>query len=139
MRATFQNSGTSLSIGVFFSLLITGLHSRLPRALATGLQGQGVPHAVAVHAAALPPVSTVFAAFLGFNPVQTLLRTSGVLATLRPATVATLTGKQFFPRLVSDPIHHGLVVVFAAATAMALVAAAVSLTRGGQYFHEERG
>ncbi|MDH6131850.1 MFS family permease [Kitasatospora sp. MAA4] len=130
MRSTFQNSGMSLSIGVFFSLLIAGLASSLPHTLSAGLQAQGVPAAVAQHAASLPPVSTVFSAFLGINPVQTLLGPTGVLHTLPASNAAVLTGKEFFPNLISAPFHHGLIIVFATATGMSLLAAAASLLRG---------
>src|SRR5689334_13524707 len=97
MRSTFQNSGMSLSIGIFFSLLIAGLATTLPRTLSAGLRAQGVPATVATQVSHLPPVSTVFAALLGFNPVQHLLGHSGVLATLPRHNVAVLTGNQFFP------------------------------------------
>ncbi|WP_326851288.1 MFS transporter, partial [Actinocrinis sp.] len=73
MRATFQNSGTSLSIGIFFSLMIIGLADTLPHTLSSGLQAQGVPAAVAGQVATLPPVATLFAAFLGTNPIGHLL------------------------------------------------------------------
>jgi EmrB/QacA subfamily drug resistance transporter len=136
MRVTFQNAGTSLSIGLFFSLLIAGLHSDLPHTLSSGLQAQGVPPNIASHVAALPPVSTVFAAFLGYNPVETLLRPTGILNQLPTHNVEVLTGKNFFPHLISDPLHGGLVVVFLAAAAMALTAAVVSVFRGAQYYHE---
>ena len=82
MRSTFQNSGMSLSIGIFFSLMIAGLAATLPAHAERGLHAQGVPLAVATHVGHLPPVSTVFAALLGYNPVQHLLQPSGVLATL---------------------------------------------------------
>ncbi|NJP43408.1 MFS transporter [Actinacidiphila epipremni] len=130
MRSTFQNSGMSLSIGIFFSLLIVGLANRLPSALSAGLQSQGVPAATAAHAASLPPVSTVFSAFLGINPIDTLLGPSGVLPTLPAHNRAVLTGKEFFPHLISGPFHHGLLIVFAAAAAMGLLAATASLLRG---------
>jgi MFS family permease len=130
MRSTFQNSGMSLSIGIFFSLLIIGLANRLPAALSSGLQAQGVPAATAQHAASLPPVSTVFSAFLGINPVQTLLGPSGVLDTLPAHNREVLTGKSFFPNLISAPFHHGLLIVFATATVMGLLAATASLLRG---------
>jgi MFS family permease len=86
MRSTFQNSGTALSIGVFFSLMIAGLASSLPKTLTSGLQHQGVPHAVAHHVGTLPPVSSLFAAVLGVNPMQHLLAASGALSTLRRAS-----------------------------------------------------
>jgi len=132
MRATFQNSGTSLSIGVFFSLMIIGLASSLPHTLNAGLQAQGVPGPVAANVATLPPVSTLFAAFLGQNPIAHLLAPSGVLNTLPAHNAAVLTGNEFFPRLISGPFHHGLAIVFATAAGMALVAAAASLLRGGR-------
>ncbi|HZP54558.1 MAG TPA: MFS transporter [Actinocrinis sp.] len=130
MRATFQNSGTSLSIGVFFSLMIIGLASSLPHALTTGLQAQGVPAPVAAGVATLPPVATLFAAFLGQNPIGHLLAPSGVLHTLPAHNAAALTGNHFFPQLISGPFHHGLTIVFGTAAGMALIAAVASLSRG---------
>jgi MFS family permease len=130
MRSTFQNSGMSLSIGIFFSLMIAGLANTLPKTLLTGLTAQGVPLAQATSIAHLPPVSTVFAAMLGYNPVQNLLAPTGLLHTLPAANVARLTGKEFFPTLISGPFHHGLVIVFTAAALMAVCGAAVSWMRG---------
>jgi MFS family permease len=128
MRSTLQNSGTSLSIGVFFSLMIAGLAQSLPTQLSTGLQAHGVAAGTAERVAALPPVSTLFAAFLGQNPIGHLL--GGSLSTLSPANAATLTGHRFFPELVSGPFHHGLTIVFTAATVMSVVAALASSLRG---------
>ena len=128
MRSTFQNSGTALSIGVFFSLMITGLASSLPGALDSGLRAQGVDAAAASHVAGLPPVSTLFATFLGENPIGKLL--GHVLDGLPAHNVAVLTGNRFFPELVSGPFHDGLVIVFSLATAMALVGALASALRG---------
>jgi len=137
MRATFMNSGVSLSIGVFFSLMIAGLATALPSTLTAGLRGQGVPGPVATNVAHLPPVSTLFAAFLGLNPIGNLLKPSGVLPALPRHNAAVLTGKEFFPHLVSQPFHHGLIIVFTAAAVMALTAAVVSLMRGAQYYFDE--
>ncbi len=81
-------------------------------------------------------MSTVFAALLGYNPVQHLLAPSGVLATLPAHNVAVLTGNQFFPHLISGPFHHGLIIVFTAAAAMSLVGAGVSLLRGSQFYYD---
>jgi MFS family permease len=130
MRSTFQNSGMSLSIGIFFSLLIAGLADTLPRTLTSGLTARGVPLATATQIAHLPPVSTVFAAMLGYNPVQNLLGPTGLLRTLPSRDVAVLTGKQFFPNLISGPFHHGLMIVFTAAAVMSVAGAAVSWLRG---------
>jgi nitrate/nitrite transporter NarK len=134
MRSTFQNSGTALSIGIFFSLMVTGLASHLPTALADGLQQHGVSAHAAAQVAALPPVSSLFAAMLGVNPVQHLLSTNGVLNSLSPANQRFLTGREFFPNLLSGPFHDGLVVVFAVAAALGLLAALASLLRGKRQF-----
>jgi MFS family permease len=127
MRGTFFNAGSSLSIGIFFSLMITGLASVLPKTLFDGLSQQGVPAGVAHDVANLPPVGSLFAAFLGYNPMQTLLEPSGALDRLPQQSQDVLTGKEFFPHLMTDPFHHGLVIVFTAAAIMMLVAAAASM------------
>jgi hypothetical protein len=137
MLATFQNSGFVLSIGVFFSLMIAGLAATLPTTLTRGLTAQGVPHGVAHQIASLPPVGSLFAAFLGYNPVHELLGPTGVLGHLPPSNAAVLTGKAFFPQLISQPFHHGLVIVFIMAIAVLLIASAASALRGGKFVHEE--
>ena len=137
MSATFQNSAMVLSIGVFFTLIILGLASALPGALNHGLVAQGVPHADAARVAALPPVSIMFAALLGYNPVQTLL--GHVISKLPASHAAYLTGHTFFPSLISGPFQHGLDIAFDFAIAACLIAAVASLLRGGRYVHELHG
>ena len=135
MSATFQNSAMVLSIGIFFTLIILGLASSLPAALTHGLTAQGVPHAAAARVAALPPVSVMFAALLGYNPVQTLLGHS--LSSLPASHVAYLTGRSFFPSLIAPAFSHGLDIAFNFAIACCLIAAVASLLRGKRYVHEE--
>jgi MFS family permease len=139
MLATFQNSGFVLSIGIFFSLMIAGLASSLPTTLSNGLTSHGVPHAVAHQIGQAPPVGSLFAAFLGYNPVQQLLAPTGVLAHMPAAQVKVLTGRQFFPQLIAGPFHHGLEIVFSTAIVILVIAAAASLMRGGRYVHDEAG
>ncbi len=136
MRSTFQNSGMSLSIGIFFSLMIAGLAATLPRTLSAGLRAHGVPAALAAHVSHLPPVSTLFASFLGYNPIGSLLRPTGVLARLPHHDAALLTSKEYFPHLISGPFHHGLVIVFGVAIAMSCAGAVISLLRGGQFYYD---
>jgi MFS family permease len=130
MRATFLNSGQALSIGIFFSFMIVGLASSLPSALRDGLTGQGVPGPIADQVAGLPPVGSLFAAFLGYNPVESLLAPTGVLATLPAGAAQTLTGTTFFPGLISGPFQHGLSVVFSVALGLTLGGALASALQG---------
>jgi EmrB/QacA subfamily drug resistance transporter len=136
MRATFQNSGMVLSIGLFFSLMIAGLAASLPSVMQAQLVAQGVPAATAAQAAHLPPVSSLFAAFLGYNPIQTVLGPR-VLASLPPATAAYLTGRTFFPTLISGPFIQGLRIAFGSSVVMCLVAAAASWLRGGRVVYQD--
>jgi EmrB/QacA subfamily drug resistance transporter len=129
MRSTFQNSGTAVSIGVVFTLMIAGLSSSLPSTLSGGLIPEGVPSSVAHQIATLPPVSSLFASVLGVNPIQHLLG-PGVLSRLPAASQAALTGRSFFPSLLQGPFHSGLIVVFGVSAALSVLAGLASLLRG---------
>jgi MFS family permease len=137
MSATFQNSSMVLSIGIFFSLIILGLSASLPAHLMAGLTAQGVPAAAATQVSHLPPTAVMFAALLGYNPIQMLL--GPVLTKLPASHAAYLTGHSFFPSLISAPFASGLDVAFDFAIAACLIAAVASLLRGKQYVHEVDG
>jgi len=132
MNQTFQNSAQVLSIGVFFTLMILGLAASLPHTLTAGLEAHGVSAVAAGRVGHLPPVSILFAAFLGYNPIQSLLGPH-VIASLSAASRATLTGGSFFPHLISAPFKAGLDTAFTFAIIACLIAAAASLLRGGTY------
>ncbi|HEV7829132.1 MAG TPA: MFS transporter [Pseudonocardiaceae bacterium] len=134
MSTTFQNSAMVLSIGIFFSLMVLGLAQSLPQALTSGLVAQGVPAADASRLAALPPVTVLFASLLGYNPIQTLLGPN-VLGQLPVGNAAYLTGRGFFPQLISGPFASGLTVAFGFAIVACLIAAVASWLRGGMYVH----
>jgi MFS family permease len=137
MNSTFQNSAQVLSIGTFFTLMIVGLSSTLSTTLTLGLIQHGVPAAAARQIGALPPASILFAAFLGLNPLQTLLGPS-LLNDLSAADRQELIGHSFFPRLISGPFHAGLAEAFIFAAVMCLVAAAASWSRGSRYIHDDQ-
>jgi hypothetical protein len=124
-----------LSIGIFFSLIIIGLSSTLPLALLHGLSAHGVPHDYAVKVSHLPAVGTLFSAFLGYNPMQTVLGPE--LAHLPHATAAYLTGHRFFPTLVSQPFATGIHEAFYFAAGCCAVAAVASWLRGGKYYYTQ--
>ena len=129
VRATTTNAGQVLSIGVFFSLMLAGLASTLPQSMEAGLLAEHVPPAVAHQVAGIPPVSSLFAAFLGYNPMGELIP-ADVLHALPPADGAVLLGKTFFPSLMATPFKHGLIFAFSFSALLYLVAAFASW-RGG--------
>ncbi|MCU1488822.1 MAG: major facilitator superfamily 1, partial [Acidimicrobiaceae bacterium] len=134
MVNTFMNSAQVLSIGVFFTLMVLGLASGLPHAMYSGLVAQGVSPAAARRVSQLPPVGSLFASFLGYNPMQQLLGAS-TLAALPHSTASYLTGRSFFPHLISKPFSTGLNRAFTFAIFSSLVAAGASWLRGGKYVH----
>jgi MFS family permease len=134
MNATFQNSAMVLSIGIFFSLLIIGLAAHLPHSLEHGLTAHGIARPEARKIAHLPPVASLFAAFLGYNPVEKLLG-PGVLHSLGHSQAAALTSRGFFPHLMTGPFESALGAVFTFSFVVCLLAAGASWLRGGKYHH----
>ena len=137
MLNTFQNSASVLSIGIFFTIITLGLAATLPHTLFTGLTGQGVPGQLAQQVAHLPPIGLLFASFLGFNPIQQLLPSASA-AHVSQAHYDFLTGRGFFPDLISTPFGHGLHLAFYMAAALCFLAAVFSWLRGKGTGHQER-
>ncbi len=136
MTTTFQNASTVLSIGIFFTVITIGLAAALPAHLYSGLVANGVPRADALRMSHLPPIGTLFAAMLGYNPIQRVLQTSpGLTASLTPTQLHHLTGRSFFPQLISAPFGSGLHYAFTFAIVCSIVAALASLMRGKAYRH----
>lgn len=137
MRATFTNAGSMISMGLFFSIMITGLAQKLPQAMQAGLTQHGVPLAGAVLVSQLPPTSSLFAALLGYNPLQNLLRQFGILQHMSVVQAKYVIGHTFFPSLIGPPFLHGLSLAFTVSLIMSLVAALISAFRGKRYVHVE--
>ena len=138
MRATLMNVGSPISMAVIFTLMVVGLNATMPAALYNGLIANGIPAAVAHQVAGAPPVGYLFAAFLGYNPLATMIPAS-VLNALPAAQAANITSRAFFPSLIDTAFHHGLVEVLIFAIIMCLIGAAASWVRGGNYVYHEKG
>jgi EmrB/QacA subfamily drug resistance transporter len=132
IRATGMNAGMVLSMGGFFTLMAIGLASKLPASLYKGLTGLGVDPGTATQVSHIPPVGTLFAAFLGDNPLRSLVRDPGP-----GVNTSTLYGQTFFPQIISDPFRHGLLIAFSASIIMLLIASAASLMRGNRFVHSD--
>jgi len=135
MLNTFQNSAQVLSMGLFFHHRHAGLAASLPTHLYQGLMSAGVPSAAAHQVAGEPPISSLFSAFLGYNPVQQLLGPTGALEHLSASQTAYVTGRSFFPRLIEQPFAQGLHLAFDFAAGATLVAVVASALRGGRSTH----
>ena len=138
MNQTFQNSAQVLSIGIFFTLMIIGLSATLPHALATGLEAHGLPAATATRIGHLPPITVLFSAFLGYDPVQRLIGPHA-LTHLSAANSAALGDHSFFPTVIAEPFRTGLHQAFTFAIAACLIAALASWSRGPRYLGDEAG
>jgi EmrB/QacA subfamily drug resistance transporter len=134
MRATFQNTANTISITWIFTMVTIGLAAHLPTALFQGLTQAGIPASVATQVANLPPTGALFAAFLGYNPMKTLIP-AAALQSLPAASQALLLGKSFFPNLIAGPFDFGLRIAFSISVALSVIAAFASLLRGKRYIH----
>ncbi len=136
MRATFLNTANTLSMTMIFTVVTLGFAAHLPKALFEGLTGAGVSADAARQVAGLPPTGAIFAAFLGYNPMATLLP-GKLVDVLSPARRAFILGKEFFPNLISPPFKSGLAMAFSISAVLAAVAALASLMRGRRVFYDE--
>jgi hypothetical protein len=134
MRVTFAQSGMPLSMGLFFTLLVVGLNSRVPAAMYKGLLAHGVPAANAAQLSHVPPLGYIFAAFLGLNPLKSLLGPA-VLNHLAPGQAAAITGRAFFPHLIGPPFKDALMLILGFAVVMSVIAAIASALRGEKFIH----
>ena len=135
MRATFQNVAQSLSMTLIFTLVIAGLSAGLPSVMHGHLTAAGVPDQLATKLSGIPPSGALFAAFLGYNPMATLIP-ANVLATLSVPTQTTILGNTFFPQLLAAPFLDGLRLAFAVCVALSIASAAASWMRGRRYIHD---
>ena len=138
MRATLQNTGQTVSLAIFFTIIITGLSSSLPNALTKAMTAAGVPQ-LSQYFTSIPPTSALFAAFLGYNPVQSILAgvPSSVVNLIPQATLAKLTGQIFFPTSIAPAFMSALQLCFYIGAALSIAAAIASLLRGEKYIHGE--
>ncbi len=136
MLATLNNVGTPLSMGIFFSLMIVGMNASVPATMYNGLIQQGIPTQLAHQLSSQPPVGYLFAAFMGYNPLGTLIPAS-VLHSLSSAQSATITSRAFFPQLIDSAFHRGLFQVMLFSMAMCLIGAVFSWLRGEKYIYSE--
>ncbi|WDM02925.1 MFS transporter [Alicyclobacillus cycloheptanicus] len=136
MMATFMNAGMMMSMGIFFSIVIAGLSQKLPTALLTGLTAQHVPAAIAQQVSQLPPTASLFAALLGYNPLQSMLPAQ-VLHMIPPHNAATLVGHTFFPNLIGPPFMHGLSLAFWISFALCVAATISSWLRGKNFVYDD--
>jgi MFS family permease len=134
MRVTFAQTGLPLSMGLFFTLLVFGLNDKVPSAMFHGLLAHGVPVATATQLSHLPPLGYIFAAFLGYNPLKSLLGPA-VLGHLPAGQAAAITGRSFFPQLIGPSFKDALVLILSFAVVMCVIAAIASALRGEKFIH----
>ena len=132
MRSTLQNCGQTISQAIFFGIIIISLNATLPTALSTAVANTGASPQIAAAFSHTPAAGALFAAFLGYNPIGTLLQTMSpaVVAALPQHTVAVLEGQTFFPNAIASPFMSALTTAFIIAAVLCILAAVFSGMRG---------
>ena len=141
MRSTLQNCGQTVSQALFFAIIIISLNVTLPLALATSVANAGVPAQVASAFSQTPASGALFAAFLGYNPIHTLLLGMGpaIVNNIPVNTIAVLEGQTFFPTAIASPFMTALTEAFIFAAILCFLAAICSALRGKKYVYRENG
>lgn len=140
MRATIQNSASTVSLAIFFTIIIISLNGSLPGALASAVIGAGASPQLAHVLSSTPATGALFGAFLGYNPVQTILNglPSSMISSIPQAALQQLTGKSFFPNAISSPFMSALREAFIIGAVLCFMAAIFSALRGGKYIREQQ-
>jgi EmrB/QacA subfamily drug resistance transporter len=132
MRATLQNVGTTASTAVFFTIVLSALSGSLPSALSAAVTNAGAAQLAPVFTS-IPPTGALFAAFLGYNPVGSILsdpRVAQLAASIPQSVTSYLTGQSFFPTAIAPAFMSSLQEAFYIGAALSLVAAIASALRG---------
>jgi len=140
MRVTLQNTGQTISLAIFFTVIVAGLSSSLPTALSGAMTSAGVPQLAGAFSA-ISPTSALFSAFLGYNPIQSILanpQLASAVAQIPRSTLTYLEGQTFFPNTIAPSFISALDLSFYIGAALSLAAALASLLRGEAYIHEEQ-
>ena len=137
MRATLQNTGQTVSLAIFFTVIITGLSNSLPKALSNAMTTAGIPQLASAFSS-ISPTSALFSAFLGYNPMQSILslpQFASVVSQIPPTTLSYLEGHTFFPNAIAPAFISALDLAFYIGAALSVAAAIASLLRGRVYIH----
>jgi EmrB/QacA subfamily drug resistance transporter len=140
MRGTLQNCGQTISQALFFAIIIVSLNATLPAALSAAVTNAGAPAQFATGLANTPASGALFAAFLGYNPIGTMLQglSPSLTVSLTPAAKDLLTGQTFFPNVIASPFMGALTIAFYIAAIMCFAAAVFSALRGNKYVYKEK-
>jgi len=139
MRATLQNSGQTASMGIFFTVVLISITSGLPKAMTSALVTAGASPLIPF-LSNIPATSALFSAFLGYNPMQTILGffpSSYVNSIISPSSLNILEGKTWFPTALAGTFMTALHTAFYVAAILFIVAAILSALRGKRYIYEE--
>jgi MFS family permease len=131
MRATLQNIGQTISLAIFFTIVLAALSTSLPGALSGAVESAGAPQ-LSSYFSNISPTGALFAAFLGYNPVGAILNAlpPSVVGAIPSATVTTLTGNVFFPTAIAPAFMSALQDAFYIGAALSIIAAIASYLRG---------
>ena len=131
MRSTLQNCGQTISQAIFFAIIIISLNTTLPAALTTAVSNTGASPQIASAFSHTPAAGALFGAFLGYNPIGTMLKSMGSIAAGLPqSTLNVLEGQTFFPNAIASPFMTALTTAFIFAAVLCFLAALFSGLRG---------
>ena len=139
MISTMRNTAGIASMAIFFTIVIVGITQRFPEAMASSLASIGAVHLTPI-LSKIPPTAALFSAFLGYNPVESILTTlpPSLTAIIPASTLNTLTGITWFPSTLANAFLPSLGTSFYIGAIISAIAAILSALRGEKYIHKDK-
>jgi MFS family permease len=143
MMSTLMNSAATLSMAVFFTIVIVGIQGAFPEAIHSsfasfGSQVTPTMQELADQLASMSPTNALFSAFLGYNPMDSILSSmdSGIVSAIPQEIATTLTGNYWFPQTLQEAFMPALRLSFIIGAILSGIAAVLSAMRGQKYVYE---
>ena len=135
MMTTIMNAGMTASLGLFFTIVLLSLTVNLPVSFNTALASLGASNLDKVFDST-PPTVAMFSAFLGYNPVGTIIASVPGL-TVPQNILSQMEGLTWFPSTLAPAFMSSLRVAFYVGMILSISAAIVSVIRGKRYVDSE--
>lgn len=137
MQYTIMNTAFTISMGIFFTIVIVGISQRFPEEITSSLTSIGASQLAPLFNQ-IPPTGALFSAFLGYNPMGTMLQSlhQSTVSMIPPQIVTTITGTTWFPKTLANAFMPSLQMAFYIGAVMSAIAAIFSAFRGEKFINE---
>lgn len=137
MQYTIMNTAFTISMGIFFTIVIVGISQRFPEEITSSFTSIGASQLAPLFNQ-IPPTGALFSAFLGYNPVGTMLQSlpQQTINMIPQQIITTITGTTWFPKTLANAFMPSLQMAFYIGAVMSAIAAIFSAFRGEKFIND---